>query len=52
VGVIYIGDRETGKTSLAMELAHPNGNYVKVISPDYEYLKGFTNFFRLDRYPW
>lgn len=41
VGVIYIGDRETGKTSLAMELAHPNGNYVKVISPDYEYLKGF-----------
>lgn len=41
MGVIYIGDRETGKTSLAMELAHPNGNYVKVISPDYEYLKGF-----------
>lgn len=41
MGVIYIGDRDTGKTSLAMELAHPNANYVKVISPDYENLKGF-----------
>lgn len=39
MGVIYIGDRETGKTHLAMELANPKSNYVKVLSPDYEYLK-------------
>lgn len=39
MGVIYIGDRETGKTSLALELAHPNGNYVNVLSPDYNHLK-------------
>ena len=40
LGVSYIGDRAVGKTHLAMELANPNGNYVKVISPDYENLKG------------
>ncbi|MEA5470368.1 MULTISPECIES: hypothetical protein [unclassified Spirulina] len=39
MGVIYIGDRETGKTSLAMELANPNSHYVKVTHPDYENLK-------------
>ncbi|MCM0591705.1 MAG: hypothetical protein ACSI46_18270 [Gloeotrichia echinulata DVL01] len=39
MGVIYIGDRETGKTSLAMELANPRGEYVKVTSPDYQLLK-------------
>ncbi|MEZ2250029.1 hypothetical protein [Microcoleus sp.] len=39
MGVIYIGDRETGKTSLAMELANPKSNYVKVTYPDYEILK-------------
>ncbi len=39
MGVIYIGDRAVGKTHLAMELANPNGNFVKVVSPDYKYLK-------------
>lgn len=39
MGVIYIGDRSTGKTHLAMELANPNNEYVRVVSPDYEYLK-------------
>ncbi|MFW6296746.1 MAG: hypothetical protein ACOC04_06105, partial [Halothece sp.] len=40
LGVIYIGDREVGKTHLAMELANPDGKYVKVLRPDYEELKG------------
>ncbi|MFM7908538.1 MAG: hypothetical protein ACKPA9_26335 [Microcystis sp.] len=39
MGVIYIGDRETGKTHLVLELANPKGNYVKVTYPDYQYLK-------------
>lgn len=39
MGVVYIGDRATGKTHLAMELANPQHEYVKVSSPDYEYLK-------------
>lgn len=39
MGVIYIGDRATGKTSLALELANPNKKYVKVTYPDYETLK-------------
>ncbi|MEK0195234.1 hypothetical protein WME70_28010, partial [Microcoleus anatoxicus PTRS1] len=39
MGVIYIGDRETGKTSLVLELVNPKNNYVKVINDDYETLK-------------
>lgn len=39
MGIIYIGDRETGKTHLAMELANPDSQYVQVNSPDYEQLK-------------
>ncbi|MEC4880730.1 MAG: hypothetical protein SAL70_05195 [Scytonema sp. PMC 1070.18] len=39
MGIIYIGDRKTGKTHLAMELANPNNEYVKVKSLDYENLK-------------
>ncbi len=39
MGIIYIGDRATGKTHLAMELANPKSHYVKVCHPDYEYLK-------------
>ena len=39
VGIVYIGDRSTGKTNLAMELANPKHEYVKVASPDYESLK-------------
>jgi hypothetical protein len=40
-GVIYIGDRFAGKTHLAMELANPHNQFVKVISPQYESLKSF-----------
>jgi hypothetical protein len=39
MGVIYIGDREVGKTHLALELASPVNNHVKVLSPDYQILK-------------
>jgi hypothetical protein len=39
LGVIYIGDRKTGKTNLVLELANPKGNYVKVTYPDYQSLK-------------
>ncbi|ABA25073.1 hypothetical protein Ava_A0015 (plasmid) [Trichormus variabilis ATCC 29413] len=39
MGVVYIGDRKTGKTNLAMELANPKNEYVKVTSLDYENLK-------------
>lgn len=39
MGVIYIGDRFVGKTHLAMELANPRSEYVKVNYPDYEGLK-------------
>jgi hypothetical protein len=39
LGVIYIGDRATGKTHLVLELANPKGNYVKVTYPDYQSLK-------------
>jgi hypothetical protein len=39
VGVVYIGDRKAGKTHLAMELANPKNEYVKVSSQDYEFLK-------------
>ena len=39
MGVIYIGDRFAGKTHLAMELANPQNEYVKVAYPEYEFLK-------------
>ncbi len=39
MGVIYIGDRSSGKTHLALELANPYNQYVKVSHPDYESLK-------------
>jgi len=40
VGIIYIGDRATGKTHLATELANPSNNrYVNVMRPDYDTLK-------------
>lgn len=39
MGVIYIGDRAAGKTHLALELANPQSHYVKVIAPDYQYIK-------------
>ena len=39
MGVVYIGDREVGKTHLALELANPESNYIKVNHPDYSVLK-------------
>jgi hypothetical protein len=39
LGVIYLGDRRAGKTHLALELANPQSNYVKVTAPDYEVIK-------------
>ena len=39
MGVVYIGDRAAGKTHLAMELANPQNDCVKVSSPDYENLR-------------
>ena len=39
MGIIYIGDRSTGKTHLAMELANPDSQYVKVTFPDYDQIK-------------
>lgn len=39
MGVIYIGDRTSGKTHLALELANPQSNYVKVNHPDYQQIK-------------
>ena len=34
MGVVYIGDRDAGKTHLAMELANPQSEWVKVSSLD------------------
>lgn len=39
MGIIYIGDRETGKTSLALGLAHPSHQHVQVLYPHYNQLK-------------
>jgi hypothetical protein len=39
VGIVYIGDRSTGKTHLAMELANPIHEYVKITNLDYENLQ-------------
>lgn len=39
MGIVYIGDRSVGKTHLAMELANPQSDYIKVSSPDYENLR-------------
>ena len=39
MGAIYIGDRYSGKTHLALELANPDSKYVTVSEPDYETLK-------------
>ncbi|WP_271776857.1 hypothetical protein [Aphanizomenon sp. CS-733/32] len=39
MGVIYIGDRATGKTHLALELVNPKGEYVKVANLDYDNLR-------------
>ena len=39
MGVVYIGDRGTGKTHLALELANPKSEYVTVTNLDYDNLK-------------
>lgn len=39
MGVIYVGDRAVGKTHLALELANPRNQHVRVLQPDYENLR-------------
>lgn len=39
MGIIYIGDRSVGKTHLAMELANPRNECVRVLNPNYDSLK-------------
>jgi GTPase SAR1 family protein len=39
MGIIYIGDRSVGKTHLALELANPTHQWVKVQEPGYDYLQ-------------
>jgi hypothetical protein len=39
LSVIYLGDRYVGKTHLALELANPSFEYVKVLSPKHKDLK-------------
>lgn len=39
MGVVYIGDRNTGKTALATELINPKHNFVKVSGQSYLLLK-------------
>lgn len=48
VGVIYIGDREAGKTHLAIELANPKSECVTVDNMDYQFL--CSNRLRADGY--
>ncbi|BAY99815.1 hypothetical protein NIES37_37980 [Tolypothrix tenuis PCC 7101] len=44
MGVVYIGDRSTGKTHLAMELANPKNEYIKIVNQDYDFLKSNLRF--------
>jgi len=39
LGVVYVGDRATGKTSLATELINPKSDYVKISNQSYQNLK-------------
>ena len=39
MGVVYIGDRETGKTALAVELIDPKKGRIKVEGQNYDNLK-------------
>ena len=39
MGVIFLGDRGVGKTHLAVELANPKHQFVKVANLDYSALK-------------
>jgi hypothetical protein len=49
LGVVYIGDRATGKTHLAMELSNPKSEYIKVINQDYDFLKSNLRFDEVSR---
>jgi hypothetical protein len=40
MGVIFIGDRFSGKTHLAMELCNPRSQAVKIVNQNYDALKG------------
>jgi hypothetical protein len=40
MGVIFIGDRFSGKTHLAMELCNPRSQSVKIVNQNYDSLRG------------
>jgi hypothetical protein len=40
MSIIFIGDRFSGKTHLAMELCNPHGKFVKIVNQNYDVLKG------------
>jgi AAA+ ATPase superfamily predicted ATPase len=46
MGVVYIGDRSSGKTHLALELLNPHQEVVKASSTnlEYEYLKSLLSY--------
>jgi len=37
--IICIGDRIAGKTHLCLEILNPDGHYIKVVEPDYKFMK-------------
>jgi hypothetical protein len=37
--IICIGDRFAGKTHLCLEILNPDGHYIKVVEPDYKFMK-------------
>jgi len=37
--IICIGDRVAGKTHLCLEILNPDGHYIKVVEPDYKFMK-------------
>jgi hypothetical protein len=39
--IICIGDRFAGKTHLCLEILNPDGHYIKVVEPDYKFVKSF-----------
>ena len=46
--VVYIGDRAVGKTHLALELANPQGHYVRVSLVNQNYQSLQANLLNLD----
>ena len=50
MGVVFIGDREVGKTALATELANARNEYVRVTNHNYEDLKALLYDAGSDRF--